>query len=162
MYVQCRCVRARVCVCERELDLRVRRRPCLFLAAMAEGLHLLGAEHVRGEEFPALPPVLAVGHERDVRGPVADDLGGHGRRPRREDVVLGAQDGVGGAGRGHEQGGHGADAEEQQAVAPVLGVQVPDRDVGLGADEVEVADDGQLARGRRRERKPLLLLTFVG
>jgi hypothetical protein len=118
---------------------------------MAEGVHLLGAEHLRGQELPALAPVLSVGRERDVRRAVADDVGGHGRRPGREDVVVGAQDGLGGGRRGHEQGGHGAEAEEHEAVAAVLGVEVPDGLVRLGADEVEVADDGQPARRRRWE-----------
>lgn len=58
---------------------------------------------------------------------------------------MGAQDGLGGARRGHEQGGYGTDAEEQEAIAAMLGIEVPDGYVCLGAEEVEVADDGQLA-----------------
>lgn len=119
----------------------------LCLPIMAEGVHLLGAEHVRGQELLGLPPGLTVGREGDARRAVANDVGGDGRRPRREHVVVGAQDGGGGARRRHEQGRDGTGAEEQEAAAAVLGVEVSDGYVGLlGADEVEVADDGQFAR----------------
>uniref|UniRef100_A0A0A9F950 Uncharacterized protein n=1 Tax=Arundo donax TaxID=35708 RepID=A0A0A9F950_ARUDO len=112
---------------------------------MAEGVHLLGAQHMRSSELPALAPVLTVGCKRDVCRAIADDVRGHGWWPRREDVVVGAQDGLGGARGGHEQGGHGTDANEQEAVAAILGIEVSDGYVGLGAEEVEVADDRQLA-----------------
>jgi hypothetical protein len=93
----------------------------LFQAAMAEGVHLLGAEHVRGEELPGLPPPLAVRREGDVRQAVEDDVGDGGPRPGREHVVVRAQDGLGGARRRHHQRGCGAEVEQQEAVAAVPG-----------------------------------------
>lgn len=113
---------------------------------MAEGLDLLGTKHMRGQELPSLPPVLAVGRKRDVGGTIPDDVGGQGRRSRCEDVVVGVEDGLGGAWRRHKQGGSGAEPEEHEAVAAILGVELPDGYVGLGAQEVGVADDRKHAR----------------
>lgn len=118
---------------------------------MAEGVHLLGAEEMGVDELPGVLPVLAQGREGDVGGVVAKDVRGHGPRAGREDVVVGAHDGLGGAGGGDDDGGHGAGAEEEEAVVAVLVDQVLEGDVGLGADVVEVADDGKAARRRRRE-----------
>nr|ACG30361.1 hypothetical protein [Zea mays] len=103
---------------------------------MAEGVDLLVAEQVRVHQLPGLLPVFAERREGHVAGVVAEDVGGHGPRPGREDVVVGAHHGLGGAGRRHDQGGHGAGAEEQEPVVPVLGHQLLERDVGLGPDVV--------------------------
>lgn len=111
---------------------------------MAEGSHLLGAEHVRGDQLPCLAPVLAVGRKRDVRRAVPDDVGGGGRWPGRENVVVRSQDGLGCAQGGHDHGGHGAEVKEQEAVVAVPGGEVTERGVEVGADQVEVAEDGQL------------------
>ena len=52
--------------------------------------------------------------------------------------------------RGHDERRDGAEAEEHEAVAAVPDGEVAEGDVWEGADEVEVADDGEPA-GRRRQ-----------
>lgn len=53
----------------------------LFLPGEAVGVDLLDGEEVRGDEPPELAPVLAVGGEADVGGPVQKGVGDLGRRP---------------------------------------------------------------------------------
>jgi hypothetical protein len=60
-------------------------------------------------------------------------------------MVVRAEDGPRGARRGDDERRDGAEAEEHDAVAAVLGGEVAEGDVREGADEVEVADDGELA-----------------
>jgi hypothetical protein len=55
-------------------------------------VHLLNSEEVRGDELSDLPPVLAIGREGDIGGPVQEVVADHGRGPRREHVVVRAQD----------------------------------------------------------------------
>ena len=69
----------------------------LVLARMAVGPDLLVCEEVHGGDLLDLAPVLAVGREDDIRGAVEEDVGDGGVGPGREDVVLRAQHGLGGA-----------------------------------------------------------------
>ena len=89
----------------------------LLLSGAAEGLHLGGAEHVRGHQPPDQAPVVAVGRQGDV-GVAEDDVGHGGGRPRREGVVVRAQDGLGRAWGRHHQAADLAEAEQHE---PVLG-----------------------------------------
>uniref|UniRef100_A0A804NJQ0 Uncharacterized protein n=1 Tax=Zea mays TaxID=4577 RepID=A0A804NJQ0_MAIZE len=115
----------------------------------------LGAEQVRVDHLPRRAPVLAVRREGHVRRVVADDVGDGVPRAGRQHVVVRAEHGLGGLRRGHHDGGHGADLHQHQPVVAVLGVEVAEGDVRVGADEVEVPDDGELPR--RRRRQPVLL-----
>ena len=65
-------------------------------------------------------------------------------------MVLRAQHGLRGARRGDDERGDGAEVEEHEAVAAMLGGEVTEGDVREAADEVQVADDGEPA-GRRRQ-----------
>ena len=58
-------------------------------------------------------------------------------------MVVRAQHGLRGARRRDDERRDGAEAEEHEAVAAMLGGEVSEGDVREGADEVQVADDGQ-------------------
>lgn len=64
-------------------------------------------------------------------------------------MVVRAEDGLGCARGGDDEGGDGAEAEEHE-VGAVLPCEVAEGDVGEGADEVQVTDHRQTWRGRRR------------
>ena len=122
----------------------------LMLACMAVGPDFLVGEEVRGDDLLDLAPVLAVGRKGDARGAIEEDVGGRGVGPGREDVVLRAEDGLRRARRGDDDRRYGAEVEEHEAVAAMPGGEVTERDVREGADEVQVADDGE-PPGRRRQ-----------
>ncbi|WVZ59461.1 hypothetical protein U9M48_009598 [Paspalum notatum var. saurae] len=123
---------------------------------MAVGSNLLVAEEVSGGDLLNLTPVLAVGGEGDVCGAVEEDVCEGGVRPGREDVVVRAQDGLRGARRGDDERRDGAEAEEHEAVAAVVGGEVAEGDMREAPNEVQVADDGQPARWRREHSQQLL------
>lgn len=132
-----------------------------MLTDEAVGADLLHREELRGDDLPDVAPVLAVRGEGDVRRAVEEDVGDDGAWPGREDVVVGAQDGLRGARGRHDDGRDGAKAEKHEAAAAVPRGQVPERDVGEGAHQVEVPDDGEPA-GRRRELREQLLVRCCG
>jgi hypothetical protein len=123
---------------------------------VAVGSNFLVAEEVRGGDLPDLAPVLAVGGEGDVCGAVEEDVGDGGRGPGSEHVVMCAQDSLSSARRGDDEGWHGAETDEHEPVPAVLGGEVTEGDVREGADEVQVADDGELARRRWQFAQELL------
>ena len=124
---------------------------------MAVGVHLLDCEEVCSDELPGLAPVLAVRGQGDVRRAVHESVGDGGRRARGEDVVVRAHDRLRRARGRHDQVGDGAEAEEHEAAGGVLGGEVTEGDVREGADEVQVADDGE----RRRARRELLRVAIL-
>ena len=130
----------------------------LVLARMAVGADLLVGEEVRGGDLLDLPPVLAVGGEGGVRGAVEEDFGDGGVGPGREDVVVRAQHGLRGARRRDDERRDGAEAEEHEAVAAMLGGEVAEGDVREGADEVQVAYEREL---RRRRRETAAMITAI-
>ena len=77
----------------------------LLLTGAAVGSNLVG-EEVRGGNLLDLAPVLAIGAEGDVRRAVEEDLRDRGAGAGREDVVVRAQDGLGGAWGGDDESGH--------------------------------------------------------
>ena len=126
-------------------------------------VHLLDGEQVRGDELPDLPPVLAVGGEGDVGGPVHEVVEQQRRRPRGEDVVVRPQDRLRRACGGHDEVRDRAEAEEHEAAATavvVLGGEVTEGDVRTVADQEQVADDRQSRRGQRE--LPSLLVVAAG
>ena len=100
-----------------------------MLACMAVGPDLLVGEEVRGGNLLDLAPVLTIRGEGDVRGAVEEDVGDGGVGPGREDVVLRAQHGLGGARRGDDERGDGTEVEEHEAITAMLGREVTERDV---------------------------------
>ena len=125
---------------------------------MVVGVDLLDGEQVGGDELPDLPPVLAVGGEGDVGGPVHEVVEERGRRPRGEDVVVRPQDRLRRARRGHHEVRDGAEADEHEPAVVVLGGEVTEGDVRAVADEEQVADDGKRPRRGRRELPPGLVV----
>jgi hypothetical protein len=129
---------------------------------MLKGPDLVGGEQVRGDELPALQPLLPVGHEGHVGGATEEDGRDGQRRPGSEGVVVRPQDLPRRPRRRHDEVSDGAEAEKHEAAA-VLGGEVAEGDVGLllvVADEVQqVADDGETTRGRRGQRQLLVVLT---
>jgi len=122
----------------------------------AEESNLLVGEKARGGNLLDLAPVLAMGAEGDVRRAVEEDLCDRGAGAGREDMVVSAQDGLRRGRRGDEEGWEGAEAEEQEPVAAVLGGEVAGGDVREGAgEEVQVADDGETRRRRQLAQQPL-------
>ena len=122
----------------------------LMLACMAVGPDLLVCEEVRGGNLLDLAPVLTVRGEGDVRGAIEEDVGDGGVGPGREDVVLCAEHGLRGARRGDDERWYGAEVEEHEAIAAMPGGEVTEGDMRQGADEVQVADDGEPAARRRQ------------
>ncbi|EMS56959.1 hypothetical protein TRIUR3_03941 [Triticum urartu] len=73
----------------------------------------------------------------------------------REDVVSRPQPRLCGARRGHHERRDGAEAEEHETVAAMLCSEVSEGDVREGANEVQVADDGEPLAGRRQPAQQL-------
>jgi hypothetical protein len=112
--------------------------------------HLAGVEQVHGDQLPRLAEVVAVGREARVGGAVHDDVGHQGARAGGEDVVVGAEHGLGDARRRDHHGRHGAEAEQHQ-VRAVPGGERGEGHVGDVPHQVQVPDDGEL-HGRRRQQ----------
>lgn len=75
-----------------------------------------------------------------------------------EEVVVRAEDGLGGAPVGDDEVAHLAQAEEQESVgAAVVGGEAGQGDVGGGADQVQVADEGEPWRRRRETAAPVMV-----
>lgn len=105
----------------------------LLLAGALERAHLPGAQQVGGDELASLPPVLTVEGEGDVGGAAEEDVRDDGRRAGGKDVVVRAQDGLGGARGGDDEVGHLAEVDEHEAVAAgVLPGEVREGDVRVG------------------------------
>jgi hypothetical protein len=113
----------------------------LLLAGWALRSHLPGVEQVQRHQLPDHAEVVAVGREARVGRAIHDDVRDQGPRARREDVVVRAQDGLGGARRGDDHGGHGAEADQHE-VGAVPGREACEGDVRR-TNEVHVPDDGE-------------------
>ena len=96
-----------------------------------------------------LAPVVAVGGEGDVAGAV-DEAVGHGHPgPAGEGRVAGPQSLLRGGRRGRHDGGRAAEAQEHDRA--VRRGERPERPVRQAAQQMEVAEERQAARRRRRK-----------
>lgn len=102
---------------------------------MTVGPNLLVGEEMRRDLLDSAPEV-AVGGEGDTDGAVEDDVSHGGVGPRREHLIVRAQDGLCGARGGNDERGDGAKVEEHEAIAAVLDGEAAEGDVGEGPYEV--------------------------
>uniref|UniRef100_A0A8R7UUY8 Uncharacterized protein n=1 Tax=Triticum urartu TaxID=4572 RepID=A0A8R7UUY8_TRIUA len=128
----------------------------LLLAAAAERVHLPGAEQVRGDQPPSLAPELAVGGEGDVGAAAQEGVDERARRPRGEDVVVRAQDRLGRARGGDDEGARLAEAEEHEPPSPCLAARAARETCGSGPTRCRWPMRGSLFGGEGRGRPPWL------
>lgn len=110
---------------------------------MHERLHPPQAEQLQDANPPGLAPVLAVGREADVHAAVGEPAGGVQSGPAGDgEVVAACEDLAQRFCGGHDDGRHGAEAEEDDGA--VRGGEAAEGVVRVRAELVEVSNYGQL------------------
>lgn len=113
----------------------------------SEGLDPPGAEELEDAELADVPPVGAVGREGDVGAAVEEVPRRVRLRAAAEGEVVRAEHLAGGARRGDDDGGDGAEGEPEDGAVGER--QAAEGEVRPAAQLVEVADHRQRRRARR-------------